>query len=373
MATLYRDSRTGVFYVNYVEPSGKRRRQSTETDDPKAARMMLTRIAADVDKARALNLGDVKQLRGMTFGAFVKDEFLPHVAPPARSPRTYAGMVQYADAVKAAFGDMHLSAIQGGDVQRFLDRLKTGTYKSGKGEKAYAPATLNRYRAFLGAVFTEAVRRGYLKENPARQTRKLTEDNARTRHLSDIEERRLLAKAAPWLRPMIRFALATGMRQGEIRAMEWAHVDRQARQITIPHTKAKRTRFVRLGANAEAALDDVAPVVKDGKAVPWVFPDPAGRKPISRSTVVHAFQAAVEAADLEDLTFHDLRHTLATRLTRSCRNLQVTQRVLGHSAITMTTRYSHVLQEDVDAAIDGLDAERNVSVASAEGQAEAVG
>ena len=59
-----------------------------------------------------------------------------------------------------------------------------------------------------------------------------------------------------------------------------------------------------------------------------------------------------------DLRFHDLRHDFATKLLRETRNLKLVQRALHHSKIETTTRYAHVLDEEVAAGMEAMSAKR---------------
>src|SRR5262245_5670347 len=58
-----------------------------------------------------------------------------------------------------------------------------------------------------------------------------------------------------------------------------------------------------------------------------------------------AFEHAVRQAEIDDLTFHDLRHTFASRLVMSGVDLPTVQALLGHKDITMTLRYTHLTSD----------------------------
>ena len=71
----------------------------------------------------------------------------------------------------------------------------------------------------------------------------------------------------------------------------------------------------------------------------YVFWNKMTRKPIQ--DVKKAFKTACSRAGIEDLRFHDLRHTFATRLIESGVDIVTVSELLGHSTIKMTMRYSH--------------------------------
>lgn len=61
---------------------------------------------------------------------------------------------------------------------------------------------------------------------------------------------------------------------------------------------------------------------------------------------------------MEDFRFHDFRHDLATKLLRQTGNLKTVQKALSHSDIKTTTRYAHVLDEEVAEALESLSKQR---------------
>ena len=64
------------------------------------------------------------------------------------------------------------------------------------------------------------------------------------------------------------------------------------------------------------------------------------------------WRATLNAAGIPDFRFHDLRHTFATRLLRKTGNLKLVSRLLGHTTVETTTRYAHVLDDDLQNAMD---------------------
>ena len=75
-----------------------------------------------------------------------------------------------------------------------------------------------------------------------------------------------------------------------------------------------------------------------------VFPN------INGNMVTVAFERACKRAKIEDLRFHDLRHTFASYLTMGGVNLRTVQTLLGHKDLRMTMRYSHLSPEHLKEA-----------------------
>jgi integrase len=187
---------------------------------------------------------------------------------------------------------------------------------------------------------------------------KLDEPKERVRELSASEERRLFEHLSDDLAAVVRFAIMSGQRRGAIIGLRWDRVDMEAMRATV-HTKGDQFHTFPLTlAMMELILD--RPVV-DG--CPYVFTyrcaRPAPKRPdrprrlrgqryaYSEEGWKREWGRALTAAEITDFRFHDLRHTSATRVLRSSGNLKAAQRLLGHSNISTTGRYAHVLDEDL--------------------------
>jgi integrase len=72
------------------------------------------------------------------------------------------------------------------------------------------------------------------------------------------------------------------------------------------------------------------------------LPEPHEGSVWPTGSVRTAFENAVETAKIEDFHFHDLRHTFASRYVMAGGSLPALQQILGHAALTMTMRYSHL-------------------------------
>ena len=214
-----------------------------------------------------------------------------------------------------------------------------------------ANSTRNRYKSALGVVYKLAIRRGDLSrvDDPTYGLHE-RELNARIRWLSDAERERLLdaAHGDPLIYLVIRLAITTGMREGEIAALRWRDIDYDSKWIRIESAtsreaaKSGKPRLVPLLPQVETLLQQRS----RRPGTDLVFPGRTGKPSWPRKR----WEAARKTAGLEDVRFHDLRHTAATLLLSQGLDLSEVGEILGHKDIETTRRYVHLVRDRVVAA-----------------------
>ncbi len=171
--------------------------------------------------------------------------------------------------------------------------------------------------------------------NPVLGVRKPGNSKGRERRLSPQERTALLEECGKsqnrWLRPAVELALETAMRQGELLALRWEHVDLRAGVAVLPMTKNGESRAVPLTKTAIATL----------KALPRSLKGVV--LPTDRMTLHKAYARACARAGCEDLTFHDLRHeALSTLAELGQFNVLELAAISGHKDPRMLKRYTHL-------------------------------
>jgi integrase len=261
-----------------------------------------------------------------------------------------------------------------------LEQWRTKRRKAGR-----LDTTINRDLDALRGVLSKAVEWGLIAEHPMRGVRGAKVDAiGRLRYLSGAEEKRLRAalkardearcdgrarfnawrsargyKTLPahttypdHIHPLTLLALNTGLRRGELLGLTWGDVDLVQCRVTVRGASAKSglTRHVPLNSEAIDVLKAWRPNAHYG-ATDLVFPGPKGKPMFSLKT---AWQKVATAAKLENFTFHDLRHTFASKLVQAGVDLNTVRELLGHADIKMTLRYSHLAPEHKAAAVAKL-------------------
>lgn len=177
-----------------------------------------------------------------------------------------------------------------------------------------------------------------LKENPVHNIQVPSDGMARERRLDEHELEALLAAADrcrnPYVKPVVQFALETGMRRGEILGLVWANIDLKARTAAIHQTKNGHARTVPLSVAAVAILK----AFNHRSGV--VFP-------ISANALRLSWERVKERAQLRDLRFHDLRHEAVSRFFEIGLSVPEVALISGHRDPRMLFRYTHPKPTDI--------------------------
>ena len=208
--------------------------------------------------------------------------------------------------------------------------------------KSVGPGTVIRELAYLSAIINHARREwGINVENPISRVRKPSSPVGRDRVLSSAEESCLLealrpvGRRSPWMLALVILALETGMRRGELLAMQWEDVSLSSRTVALHDTKNGEGRVVPLSSRAVEVMQALPRSIK-GRVLPLAAP--AASK---------AFERAVARAGVEDFRFHDLRHTAITRMASKLPNVIELAAVSGHKSLRMLQRYYHPRAEEL--------------------------
>jgi integrase len=196
--------------------------------------------------------------------------------------------------------------------------------------------TLIRELAYLSSIINHARREWSINiPNPVSLVKKPSSPQGRSRILSDEERTRLINAVKPinnrvrWIKPLILLALETGMRRGELLGLTINNIDLVKQVAYLDLTKNGDSRYVPLSLAAIKIIKEL-PLTPDGRLFP-----------IKAHCVSTVFNRARDRAKLEDLHFHDLRHTAITHLAEKLPNLLELSSVTGHKSLKMLKRYYH--------------------------------
>lgn len=225
--------------------------------------------------------------------------------------------------LRLSLGGLYLDQINKGKISDFISRRK----------KTVASATIRRDLACLSSAFEDAVGWDWCDMNPVKHVSKRTipEPLPRTRYLSRDEYIALLAGASDHLVPLIRFAVATGLRFEEQFSLTWEQVNRTRKELSLVDTKTGTPRIVPLTEDALAVIDGIAPYYNS----PYIFYKDDGSR---YGTVKTAFKTAIRRAKIKDLRWHDLRRTCGSWMLQNGVDIFTVSRWLGHKSVATTER-----------------------------------
>ena len=349
-----RDTKTAGLGVR-VKPSGYRTWVYHGSASDRSRRYSLGPVSLKtVEDARleCLEIGLKEQIGGAPdetvkvavpkFRDFVEEEWktarYDHFKPSTRKGVDSALKTQ----LLPNFGTLPLDRITRSHVNRWFDQYSRSS-----------PGGANRVSDTLSGILNHAVLCGHIAVNPVRGVRR-NPGRKMTRFLSREEIRRLHAvlDACVAERPVyapaadiIHLLLLTGCRRGEIVNLQWREVGEDVLELVDSKT-GPRTVF--LSPNAKAVIER-----QPRSGSPWVFPSPGNKKKHrSANSLDRIWKLARKQAGIEDVRLHDLRHSVASQAVLKGVPLPVVARLLGHSQVSMTLRYAHVAEREVEAAAE---------------------
>ena len=246
-------------------------------------------------------------------------------------------------AILPTLGELRLDAITRSEVTRFhLSRKDT-------------PTNANRCLALLSHMLSTAERWGVRPEgtNPCRYVDRF-EETKRERFLSAAELARMGAalrklekagKVTPFGLAAVRLLVFTGARASEVLGLTRDAVSLDAGAVRLTHSKTGPKTLI-LNPPAAAVLAGLHRV----KGNPFVIVGGRIGLPLTLSGLEQVWQEVREAAGLEDVRLHDLRHSFASVAVAGGASLPIIGALLGHTQAQTTKRYAHLSAAPLQAA-----------------------
>jgi integrase len=254
---------------------------------------------------------------------------------PTKSASAQHREPSYIRSLRKDLGSVPLATLDGGKL--------TAAVSVWRSETGWSANHIRLHLALLSFLYGIARKEWGMSDiiNPVPLIRKPKMPGGRDRRLEGDEESRLLEACEainPEVADIVRFAIATAMRQGEILALTWERVDLQRHTVFLPTTKNGEPRLVPLSRTAEACLSrrqkDKGPV--------WS---------LNADSLKYYYFKAVKKAGITGLTFHDLRHEATSRLVEKGLPIMTVQAITGHKSTQMLKRYTHISADKLVEAV----------------------
>ena len=285
---------------------------------------------------------------------------LPSTARPPISLDEAAGLYQeHAETLPSwsTIEYMTLALVKGIGAKRLLAQISQRELQVyfAKRRNGRSNASVNREIENARAIWMRASKARFdVGEMPDWKALFLKVPKKPPRIADESEEDRIFSAIAPDAYDVVMFALISGWRKAEVIGLRWSDID-------LPRGLAKTK--IKGGDTVNRPLDEalVALIANQPKVGPFVFTyicrksrakRRAGQRyPMTITALRTRWAEAKQAAEVEGLRFHDLRHTAATRMLRATGNLAAVSKALQHTNIRTTQRYAHVLEDDIREAM----------------------
>ncbi|SDZ47404.1 MULTISPECIES: site-specific integrase [Delftia] len=333
-----------TFYLRYHDSHGKLRQ--CKIGDAAAvsydkARQKAMRLRSEVELG-GNPLEERQALRAVpTLAEFIRDTYVPHIHLHRRNFQSTLSFIKCH--VLPRFGAKHLDEITTNMLAEAHQDLRT---------KGYALAHANKIPILFKIMFNLARKKGIpgSESNPADGVVLFNPNNAKERYLSAAETQRLhevLSRCgSPQLKSIVALLLLLGCRKRELLDARWEDVDLERRNWRIPLTKSGKARSIPISDRALEVLRGLP----RWSGCPYVIPNPDTKRPFGN--LFYLWDKVRKEAGIADLRMHDLRHTFASNLVNSGQSIYVVSKLLGHSQIKTTARYSHLADETLMSAVD---------------------
>ncbi len=226
--------------------------------------------------------------------------------------------------------------------------------------KGLSKVTINRYLEIISKSFNMAIDNELINKNPLKKNTKFLQQNYVVRSLFPEEEQRLMEVLSvpeyEYLKGIVIVALNTALRRQNILDLTWEQIDLEGRVIEITENKSNKHIFKPINDTLLQYFQSIP----EKNRVGYVFINPLTGKKCKE--IKRVWKTVKEKAKLINFRFHDLKHTVGTRLADKGVPIHIIRAILDHSDIKTTMRYVHTADKQILSAMNLLNSNRKDSV-----------
>jgi integrase len=325
-----------TYYQRYTDERGRERQFKIGPADVLTFRQ--ARRKALQIKAEAILGDDPQEARRLrrsipTLRCFVNEQYLPFVKGYKRSWKTDETVLRVH--ILPELGHYFLDEIRPEFILAVTNKMRGDDYASG---------SVARVIVILRYIFNLAIKWKVVPPGAnAASGIPVPPDVQRSCYLSKEEAARLLASIRAdgnqIAAKAIMLLFLTGARRNEVTHAEWSYIDWQRSTLFVPKSKNGQPRYIQLNSTAIELLK----LLPKADGNPYIFPTPTTGRPMPH--LFFPWDRIRKRAGLGDFRLHDLRHSFASFLVNRGARLYQVQRLLGHTNLRSTQRYSHLSPE----------------------------
>lgn len=340
---------TGTYYLRYKNSDGKTCHQKIGKSDTVSlvdarskAKQLKSEITLGADPSAEANAKKAIP----TYSDFMLNQYMPYVKSRKRSWKKDESLLRCH--ILDVFGTKKLQNINKFQVQQFHTMLRE--------EKGLSAAQCDHNLKLMRHSLNLAVDWEIIDKNPIARIKLYKEDNKVENYLDEQQLKQLLhVLHTDHNRVICNVALlllSSGMRLNEILSLTWRNCNRESRVIRVDsiNSKAGRVRSISMNDSAEAVLDSLD---TEGR-YEYLFINP--RTGLRLKNIHKTWDRLRCSAGLPHLRLHDLRHSAASMMVNSGVSIYTVSKVLGHSTVLVSERYSHLNKKTLQAATDSISA-----------------
>lgn len=318
----------------------RRYRTATVTGNRADAERALARLVAEVQSEKAIGSSStVSELLEAWFA----------IASTSWAPTTTRETRSIIDrCLRPQLGDRRVGDVTPAVIDATYARLRvSGNVRGGP----LKPGTLNRIHVVLRSAFSQAVRWGWVWENPAERTHRIVVPPPELQPPTPAELQQLLDYIRPrdeMYHALVLLAATSGARRAQLLGLKWEQVHRDVMRVafnrgwvqgstgaTEAPTKTKRRHSV----DVAPLTYDTLTALRDDGSTGFVFSDDGGATAWKPNRVTKTFVRYRRAAGCREFRFHDLRHFMATEMLHAGVPLPVVARRLDHQRPSTTLNF----------------------------------
>ena len=320
--SLYKDKRTGIYYISYMDPAGKRIRKSLETRNKAVAAIKEKDYLTRKDSQDSTNTP--------------LEVFLARYRAYLKATRSVQTCKVFETAWKKFEEFKHpnkVSDLSPTSLDDLLIRLKND------GDGA---AGINRSVRALRTAGKQAEYWRLLSPQDWLSMIKLHEKKHRV-EFHTKEELETVIKAFPDINGLVAVLLAcqAGLRRAEAAFAKWEHIDFENNQVYVPANKTDDFRHIPM----TPLLKKVLLKARKQSDSEYVVVLPHGNR-ASKDFISSYYTCHTEGLPFHCF-YHKLRHTFASHLVQNGADLYYVSKLMGHSSIKMTEKYAHLSQHNL--------------------------
>ena len=331
--------RNGKYEIRLQVRGVKYYRQIPEAQNDFQAKVAEATLLKEIYEGRYGKEG--REIGSTDFTKFCKEVYEPSIKEHLRNWKHEFYKV---DALCRYFRGKRLKDISRIMVEKYRrDRLRSLTYR-GTNPK---PVTVKAEILTLSCIFNMAIENELIGLNPCRKIKwkKGSTESHRERVLAYEEEAKLMPELRGETKAAVILSLNTGLRRMGLLRSKVEGVDLKNRTLEYV-AKGGKVKKVPLNQKALEVVMGLMAQPGDG----YLFSVRTGH---NLSAQGGAFKRALDRAGIKDFTFHDLRHTFATRV-REFTDPYTVRDLVAHSDLRQTGEYITVPMEDMRRAVDAL-------------------